>query len=134
MSAPRPKVPCACGCGGRLEPRDRRGRLRSHLAGHVNKGRAAWRRMKRRVTARTSHERAVKLKARVRSCEYSHLGGCLGVLDVAHLDGDEFNNSKANLLKLCRSHHRLVDNKKIDPRAPVMPEFYVDGSGKRRYA
>ncbi len=89
--------------------------------------------MKSRVTARTSHERAVKLKARVASCEYSHLGECLGVLDVAHVDGDEFNNLRANLLKLCRAHHRLVDNKKIDPTDPRMPEFYVDGSGKRRY-
>ena len=48
-------------------------------------------------------------------------------------DGDEFNNSRANLLKLCRAHHRLVDNGKIDPRDPKMPEFRIDGSGKRRY-
>ncbi len=135
LSAPHPKVACGCGCGGRLTPKDRRGRPRSFLAGHVNKGRAAQRQVKRgRITARTSHERAVKLKAGVRVCQYAHLGGCLGVLDVAHVDGNEFNNARTNLLKLCRAHHRLVDNGKIDPRAPVMPAFYVDGSGKRRYA
>jgi len=76
----------------------------------------------------------VKLKAHVTSCEYASLGGCKGVLDVAHLDGDEFNNSKANLRKLCRSHHRLVDNGKIDPANPTMPRFHIDGSGKRRYS
>lgn len=133
MSAPKPKVACACGCGTMIEHRDSRGRARRYKRGHVNKGRAAWRNMRPQVTARTSHERAVKLKTRVAVCEYADLGGCKGVLDVAHLDGDEFNNTRANLKKLCRAHHRLVDNGKIDPVDPKMPGFYVDGSGKRRY-
>lgn len=55
------------------------------------------------------------------------------MLDVHHIDGDPWNNEPDNLMKLCRSHHRLVDNGKIDLASPKMPPFYTDGGGKRRY-
>ena len=56
------------------------------------------------------------------------------MIDVAHRDHNPWNNDDpANLLSLCRCHHRLYDNGKIDLNNPKMPAFYVDGGGKRRY-
>jgi hypothetical protein len=57
------------------------------------------------------------------------------VLDVAHVDQDEMNNAPENLLKLCRRHHRLLDNGNIDATNPVMPMHHVlRTDGKRIYA
>lgn len=66
-------------------------------------------------------------------CELKKIGGCKGRIDVAHRDHDPWNNEDpANLLSLCRSHHRLYDLGKIDLDDPKMPAFVVRG-GKRRY-
>ena len=67
-------------------------------------------------------------------CELRRIGGCLGKIDVAHRDHDRWNNDDPkNLLALCRCHHRLYDNGRIDLDRPQMPSFYVDSGGKRRY-
>ena len=80
------------------------------------------------------HAQARRKKARVTTCELAELGNCQGPLDVAHIDGDDANNADANLLKLCRSHHSLVDRGRIDPRAPRQPGYWRTGAdGKRRY-
>lgn len=87
-------------------------------------------------TPRVDRWRAATLKRGVRVCEWAHIGGCKGLLEVAHLDGNAFNNDPGNLKKLCRSHHSLLDRGtvgKIDAATPVMPMFYVDSGGKRRY-
>lgn len=127
------KIACACGCGTSIPAQDRRGRPRRFVHGHGNLGKSNWWLVKDRVKERTSHERAVKKKRSTTACEFSEIGGCLGILQVAHVDGDPFNNDPSNLKKLCQSHHTLLDNGRIDPEDPTMPEFYTDGSGKRRY-
>ncbi len=124
---------CGCGCGTLIPTVSPYGRPRKYAPGHNNKGKSNWWLVKDRVKKRTSHERAVKAKRDVETCEWQHVGDCKGDLTVAHVDGDPFNNSQENLRKLCRSHHWLLDRGRIDPENPVMPEFYVDGSGKRRY-
>lgn len=89
--------------------------------------------MKPSVQWRTSHERAVKLKRDQVSCEWEHITGCGGPLHVAHINGNEMDNSVDNLLKLCNSHHFLLDRGRIDPSDPIMPKFRVGSDGKRRY-
>jgi hypothetical protein len=124
---------CACNCGNYLESRDDRGRPRIYLAHHHWRGRR-----------RPTHERAdanytskcETARNRTRDkvgCELHRIGDCLGIIDVHHVDSDFTNNEPTNLMKLCRAHHRLVENGKIDLAHPVMLTFYVDASGKRRY-
>lgn len=125
-------VVCLCGCLTKIPDRDERGRKRTYVHGHTNRGKSNTWKIKSEIKKRTSRGRAVKAKIKVKRCEWSKIGGCLGRLDVAHIDGDSFNNSPENILKLCRCHHRLMDNKKIDPTSPKMPPFIVSG-GKRRY-
>jgi hypothetical protein len=81
---------------------------------------------------RTSRERARKQLPPL-PCALQHIGGCLGRIDCAHIDGNPFNNHPDNLMNLCHSHHRLFDLGRIDPANPTMPPFRVDPSGKRRY-
>lgn len=57
----------------------------------------------------------------------------MGMLDVHHVNGRYVDNDPVNLMKLCRSHHRLVENGRIDLDAPVMPPFRTGTDGKRRY-
>lgn len=84
-----------------------------------------------------THRRTARWRARELTphdqCAWESIGGCKGLIQVAHVDQDYTNNDESNRLPLCVSHHRLLDTGKIDPENPVMPEFYVDGSGKRRY-
>lgn len=136
---------CACGCLAHIDPFDRKGRPHQFLPGHQsrvhNPGLKAmqalpkpepgqwradgkhWRTARWRARQTTNHER----------CWWEAIGGCKGPIQVAHVDQDYTNNDEANRLALCVSHHRLLDNGRIDPENPVMPTFYIDGSGKRRY-
>ena len=81
------------------------------------------------------HRQARQKKRHVTRCEWHALGSCSLVgLDVAHVDGDDCNNADENLLKLCRSHHRLLDLGLIDPAAPRQPGYRRTGADrKRRY-
>lgn len=86
---------------------------------------------------RETHAEAQRLMEHVTECQLQHIGGCKGPLDTAHVDGDEFNNVRENLRKLCRSHHRLLDLKVITLDTERMPAFrvYLSGvkKGVRRY-
>lgn len=82
---------------------------------------------------RTFHSRAQRMKMTVATCEFAHLGWCKGPLQVAHVDQNFRNNSPGNLLKLCVSHHRLMDNGSINSKTKEMPDFFISG-GNRRYA
>lgn len=66
-------------------------------------------------------------------CDLAHIGGCQGRIARAHVNHDPLHNTRDNLLMLCDSHHRLYDNGTIDLENPVMPKFYVDARGRRRY-
>jgi hypothetical protein len=79
------------------------------------------------------HARARALLADVRECELRQLGSCLGPLDVAHLDGDDANNTRGNLAKLCRSHHSLWDRRRLIAGALRQPAYFRSADGKRRY-
>lgn len=147
MASAELMVGCACGCATLLVPHDRQGRVRRFLQGHHTrisnpgfdvihtlpkpKRGTAWR-------ADGKHWRTARWRARELTphdrCAWESIGDCKGVIDVAHVDGDFTNNDTSNCLPLCRSHHRLLDNGRINPSNPVMPPFYVDGSGKRRYS
>lgn len=81
----------------------------------------------------THHVRARKIKSGVGSCEWKEIGGCLGRLEVAHVDGDYTHTKQHNLLKLCTSHHKLLDGGKMDPSSPKMPRFFVRRKGSRCY-
>ena len=123
--------PCACGCGVLIPEKDKRGRPRKYDYGHNNKGKSNWWKITSTPTGRTSRARA-RQQIDTRQCRLGFIGGCKGKIDAAHLDGDMMNNDPANVWPLCKSHHRLVDNGRIDPHNPTMPKFYVS-AGKRRY-
>lgn len=149
---------CKCGCGGatRLLAHDalreglRKGEYRRYVRGHHGRGlpvnpntlagllRANAERSleallspKPTQSTRTSRDRAAR--GRLSVCEWAWIGHCHGRIDRAHVDQNPFNNAPLNLLSLCRSHHFLLDRGRIDPTNPVMPPFYLDTSGKRRY-
>lgn len=126
---------CKCGCGQMAQLKDTRGRLRSgYVQGHNRRGVSNTWKIKpdAEIRKRQHHERAAKKKRGVTACEWTHIGYCSGLLEVAHINGDYSDGRQANLLKLCRTHHRLLDHGRIDPASPVMPAFVVRG-GKRRY-
>lgn len=125
---------CDCGCGTLIPGITSHGTPARYAGGHHHRGKSNTWLIKDEVTVRTSHSRALKIKQLVAACEWAHIGGCLGHLQVAHVNGDERDNSSGNLLKLCQAHHRLLDNGRIDPAAPVMPAFITGSDGKRRYA
>ncbi len=85
----------------------------------------------------SNHWRTCRYRSRTTtdhsSCAWNHIGGCKGLIEVVHVDGDFTNNSDSNKLPLCRSHHRLLDHGKINPCNPIMPYFKVGTDGRRRY-
>lgn len=125
---------CVCGCKTPIPDTRSDGKPRTHAITHGKRTHVGeWYKPESRAYA-TLHERARKLKPRER-CELDRIGGCSAKrLEVHHVDGDISNNAVANLVVLCTSHHRLVEGGRIDLSIPRMPAFYVDGSGKRRYA
>lgn len=76
---------------------------------------------------------ARELMQDVTECQLKHLRKCRGPLDTAHLDGDELNNVRENLRKLCRSHHRLLDLQVISLDSTTMPKFRIRRDKGRHY-
>lgn len=138
------KIECACGCGSLLTPLDNKGRPRRFLHGHwirTPKGQsqvtgAPHPSLRGKWLRQSDHWRTSRYRARTTtthdSCAWHSISGCGGRIEVAHVDGNYTNNAPENLLPLCKSHHQLLDHGRINPKAPVMPPFYMSG-GKRRY-
>ena len=142
-------ISCACGCGSSLLPTDDRGRPRKFIHAHWSKANreAAHAHLERglvainhgrgRFRADGKHWRTARYRARSMTnhscCSWLSIGYCKGKIQVAHVNGDYTNNDASNRLALCVSHHSLLDNGRINPNNPIMPPFYIDGSGKRRY-
>jgi len=81
----------------------------------------------------TGHYRAQQVVKTMTVCGLASIGGCRGPLQRAHLDQDPLNNDPANIKVLCQSHHFLYDRGRIDLAHPVMPPYYEDAHGNRRY-
>lgn len=123
---------CDCGCGQEIPTKDDRGRARRFVSGHGNKNKSnVWKKKPESVNKRTGRYRA-RLLHDCSSCELIALGGCSGRIEIHHKDSCPTNNTEQNRIALCTSHHRLVENGRIDLAAPVMPQFVIRG-GKRRY-
>jgi hypothetical protein len=126
-------VTCACGCGVLVTPDDR-ARPRRFVHGHNRRGlENPWKANPTSTLASTGYIRARKIAGRG-PCRLRRIGGCKGKVHVHHRDENPLNNDPSNHVHLCSAHHRLVHNGRIDLDRPVMPPYYVDGSGKRRYA
>lgn len=129
---------CECGCGIDVVSKYRngplKGQFRRFVFKHQSRGRAnEWSRRPESQNTRTGRWRA-RLSKEINQCEIECIGGCKGRIEVHHKDKNPLNNVPSNLMSVCKAHHGLLDGGKIDWRNPVMPSFYVDGSGKRRYA
>ena len=120
---------CGCGCGTDIPEKDDRGRRRSFVKNHHNKGKSNHWLIKHEKSRTSSHSFARTRVSQRDRCELEHIGHCKGNLQVAHLDQDPWNNDPANLKTLCASHHALYDRGRIDLTNPIMPPFYVDGGG-----
>jgi len=81
----------------------------------------------------TGYSRARQVVPAVTSCALALIGGCGGRIERAHIDHNPLNNVRQNITTLCKSHHNLYDFGRITLTNPVMPPFYVDARGKRRY-
>jgi hypothetical protein len=81
----------------------------------------------------TGYSRARQVVPVVTSCALEHIGGCGGRIERAHIDHNPLNNDRQNITTLCKSHHNLYDFGRITLTNPVMPPFYVDARGARRY-
>lgn len=137
-------VVCKCGCKAILQKYDSKWRPRVYVRGHSMRGKKApWVREQRKnvnIFLKKNNQpkiRATRWRARQlvksRICGLLVIGGCGGRIEVNHIDKNPYNNSLQNLIPLCHSHHALTDRGKIDLNKPIMPRFYVDKSGKRRY-
>src|SRR4051812_4172560 len=130
---------CGCGCGELLEEiasylHGGKPYKRTYISGHQWRGKRRPTHEKPDANRASKHETA-RIRARGQTaCALERIGGCKGGFDVHHRDGDPWNNEPGNLVKLCRAHHRLVETGKIDLANPVMPAFFTDSSGKRRYS
>lgn len=124
-------ITCACGCGGEIPERDRKGRPRRFVLGHQSGFAVVL--VKIGATSKfTGYARSKKLIPVTEACTLAHIGGCGGPLQRAHLDGNPLNNVSTNVRVFCNSHHFLYDRGRIDLSNPVMPEFFISG-GSRRY-
>ena len=123
---------CKCGCGQEVIQK-RSGRTSYYLWGHAGRGKHnTWKARPDSNNRRTLRWRAHSLIS-TDICAMGHIGACKGPIQVHHIDKDVMNNDLSNLVAVCVSHHRLLDNGRITLQSAVMPEYYVDGSGKRRY-
>lgn len=79
---------CGCGCGTDIPEKDDRGRRRSFVKNHHNKGKSNHWLIKHEKSRTSSHSFARTRVSQRDRCELEHIGHCKGNLQVAHLDQD----------------------------------------------
>lgn len=126
-----PPIACHCSCGTIIPSIHTGGGSRRYVKGHNTRERAGIYKNPN-PSVRLSRERAMK-KLRANPCYLNNMGGCSNRLHTHHIDTNPLNNADDNLMRLCVSHHLLVELGKINLTNPIMPRYYVDRSGKRRY-
>lgn len=124
---------CKCGCGQEVVQK-RSGRVAHYIQGHQRRGKSnTWKLKPESTNKRTLRWRAHDLIP-IDTCAMAHIGGCSSKrIEVHHLDRNVCNNDISNLVAVCTTHHRLLENGRITLESKTMPKFYVDKSGKRRY-
>lgn len=122
---------CKCGCG-KVIPRLRTdGRPQAYYLGHNRRGLASHTKPNT-TNHRTRRQRANRI-LRGQPCELEFTKQCKGRIEVHHKDADPTNNSASNICALCMTHHKMIETNKISFEQPMLPPFYEDKSGKRRY-
>lgn len=123
---------CACNCGETLEERDTKGRLRSFIWGHQNRGRSIslpsirgenhynW---KGGRTVNDAGYILIRMPAHHRANKYGYVREHIVVyenyhkccilpwIDVHHLDKDKKNNKPENLILITKSEHNKAHAK-----------------------
>ena len=125
--------PCKCGCGQVVTSMRRDGTVRDFMHGHNSRLRQnEWSRKPGSTNKRTGRWRARKITDTSR-CILNHTGECHGRIEVHHPDKNPSNNAPENRVAACKTHHAFLDSGRITLDHPKLPEFRIDGAGKRRY-
>jgi hypothetical protein len=126
-------IPCKCGCGEIVTTKRPDGTFREWKHGHNSRSRAnEWSKKPDSTNARTGRWRARQV-VDLGSCVIAHTGQCKGRIEAHHLDKNPVNNEPGNVVPACKTHHSFLDRGAITLDNPRIPEFWVDGYGKRRY-
>lgn len=124
---------CKCGCGQMVTSLRRDGTVREFIHGHNSRLRKnEWSNKPESDNKRTGRWRARKA-IDTSHCALEHTGECHGRIEVHHLDKNPLNNKTDNVIAVCKTHHAFLDNGKITIDEPKIPEYWIDGAGKRRY-
>ena len=124
---------CKCGCGEIISSMSKDGTKRDFIHGHNSRMREnEWSRNPNSKNKRTGRWRARRI-INAEHCALEYTLECLGRIEIHHIDGNACNNSPDNITAVCKSHHAFLDRGRITLENPKIPEYRVDGSGKRRY-
>lgn len=127
-----PATICACGCNGVVIQKYNK-YTALFLPGHAARGRVPiWSIKPDSENARTAREQSRKL-IDTSKCQMEYIGGCKGKIETHHVDKNPLNRDLNNLMAVCASHHKLLDNGTIAPDSKEMPKWYEGPDGKRRY-
>ena len=126
---------CKCGCGQEIifKSHHKYYGIPDYIWGHHHKGKSNYWNIKEIIKIRTSRGRANKL-CKKENCDINN-NDCSKRLEIHHIDSNPLNNKIENLVCLCKSHHLLIEKRKltIDELKNINFKYYVDKSGKRRY-
>ena len=124
---------CMCGCGEIITSISPDGRKKDFRWGHNSRGhKNEWSMRPDSTNSRTGRWRGRKLIDTTK-CILGYTGECHGRMEVHHIDKNAVNNSPENIVPTCKTHHSFLDRGRITFNNPKLPEYYIDGSGKRRY-
>ena len=124
--------PCKCGCGQIVTSKKPDGTYRVWIWGHSSRARRnEWSQRPESTNQRTGRWRA-RRSVDTTQCAVAS-ADCKGRIEVHHLDKNPLNGDLSNLVAVCKAHHAFLDLGKITMDNPVLPRYWVDGAGKRRY-